>query len=180
MLVNTFQPPKDTNTQAGSFDLALNFGKVPSRGIVLPGQEKPRKSQQSAFMEKLITPPPFFPAVEIPSHLRKRTTGIGKRERLLIWWLTYRLAVERSVDTAAIADAARETRLTAQQINRCSQGGTSHSLGAYVTQAGSSSGASPATRLSTGRHNARVAAGAQRGSDWRQTAQEAAKLGEDV
>ncbi len=69
------------------------------------------------FLERLCTPPPFFPAVEIPSHLRKRTTGADKRERLLLWWLTYRLAVERKVDAAAVEDAAQETGLTPLQID---------------------------------------------------------------
>jgi hypothetical protein len=77
--------------------------------------------QGSPFLERLCTPPPFFPAVEIPDHLRKRTKAIGKRERLLIWWLTYRLAVDRRVDTATIEDAAREIRLTAQQIDTVRQ-----------------------------------------------------------
>jgi hypothetical protein len=40
---------------------------------------------------------------------------------LLIWWLTYRLAVERGVDAAGIEHAARETRLTAQQIDAVRQ-----------------------------------------------------------
>jgi hypothetical protein len=79
--------------------------------------ERPHSEQKIPFLERLCTPPPFFPAVEIPSHLRKRTKGIGKRERLLIWWLTYRLSPERRVDAAAIGDAAQETRLTAQQID---------------------------------------------------------------
>jgi hypothetical protein len=79
--------------------------------------ERPHSPKRIPFLERLCTPPPFFPAVEIPSHLRKRTKGIGKRERLLIWWLTYRLAVECGVDAAAIEEAARETRLTAQQID---------------------------------------------------------------
>jgi hypothetical protein len=83
--------------------------------------ERPHSERKIPFLERLCTPPPFFPAVEIPSHLRKRTKGIGKRERLLIWWLTYRLAVERGVDTAAIEDAARETRLAAQQIDAVRQ-----------------------------------------------------------
>jgi hypothetical protein len=83
--------------------------------------ERPHSPKRIPFLERLCTPPPFFPAVEIPSHLRKRTKGIGKRERLLIWWFTYRLAVERGVDTAAIEDAARETRLTAQQIDAVRQ-----------------------------------------------------------
>lgn len=83
--------------------------------------ERPHSEQKIPFLERLCTPPPFFPAVEIPSHLRKRTKGIGKRERLLIWWLTYRLAVERGVDAAAIKDATQETRLTAQQIDAVRQ-----------------------------------------------------------
>jgi hypothetical protein len=40
---------------------------------------------------------------------------------LLIWWLTYRLAVERGVDLAAIEDAAQETRLPAQRIDAIRQ-----------------------------------------------------------
>jgi hypothetical protein len=88
--------------------------------------ERLSPEKRMPFLELLCTPPPFFPAIEIPSHLRKRTTGIGKRERLLIWWLTYRLAVERSVDAAAIEDAARETRLTVQQIGAVSQDNPIH------------------------------------------------------
>lgn len=83
--------------------------------------ELPHSQRSMPFLERLCTTPPFFPAVEIPSHLLKRTTGIGKRERLLIWWLTYRLALERSVDAAAIKDAARETRLTVQEIDAVRQ-----------------------------------------------------------
>jgi len=73
------------------------------------------------FLEKLCTPPPFFSAIEIPEHLRRRTKGIGKRKRLLIWWLTYRLPVERRVDAAAIEEAALENRLTIQQIDAVRQ-----------------------------------------------------------
>lgn len=34
-----------------------------------------------------------------------------------MWWLTYRLPVARRVDGAALEDAARETRLTASQVD---------------------------------------------------------------
>jgi hypothetical protein len=87
---------------------------------LLPSNQS-NSQRRLPFLERLCTPPPFFPAVEIPEHLRRRTTGIGKRERLLIWRLTYRLPVERSVDAAAIEEAALETRLTAQQIDAVRQ-----------------------------------------------------------
>jgi len=64
--------------------------------------------------------------VEIPEHLRQRAKGLGKRERLLIWWLTYRLPAARRVDGAAIEQCARETRLTASQVEMVRQDNPIH------------------------------------------------------
>jgi hypothetical protein len=68
------------------------------------------------LIERLKTPPPFFPAIEIPTHLRKPSKGLSKRLRLLLWWLTYRLGVEKPVDDLAIKEAAEKTRLSPQDI----------------------------------------------------------------
>ena len=68
------------------------------------------------LIERLKTPPPFFPAIEIPTHLRKPSKGLSKRMRLLLWWLTYRLGVEKRVDDLAIKEAAEKTRLSPQDI----------------------------------------------------------------
>ncbi|MEY5014801.1 MAG: hypothetical protein RIS92_1159 [Verrucomicrobiota bacterium] len=68
------------------------------------------------LIERISAPPPLFPAVEIPAHLRKRSKRIDKRIRLLLWWLTYRLAVERNVDKRAVKEAAEKTRLTPQEV----------------------------------------------------------------
>ena len=68
------------------------------------------------LIERLKTPPPFFPAIKIPAHLRKPSKGLSKRMRLLLWWLTYRLGVEKPVDDLAIKEAAEKTRLSPQDI----------------------------------------------------------------
>ncbi len=65
---------------------------------------------QSAFLHRLLTPPLFFPALEIPAHLMQRVKDCGRRERLVLWWLTYKLPVEREVNDAALADAAAVAR----------------------------------------------------------------------
>jgi hypothetical protein len=62
---------------------------------------------QNAFLQRLLTPPLFFPAVEIPAHLMQRVKDCSRRERLVLWWLTYKLPVERALDDAAIAEAAK-------------------------------------------------------------------------
>jgi hypothetical protein len=68
------------------------------------------------LIERLKTPPLFFPAIEIPAHLRKPSKCLSKRMRLLLWWLTCRLGVERPVDDLAIKEAAEKTRLSPQDI----------------------------------------------------------------
>ncbi len=70
----------------------------------------PREDPQIAFTERLSTAPPFFPAVEILAHLRKRSTGMSKRARLVSWRPTYRLAVERRFDDAALTEVATITK----------------------------------------------------------------------
>ncbi len=40
----------------------------------------------------------------------------GRRERLVLWWLTYKLPVEREVDEVAIADAAKVARWDVMEI----------------------------------------------------------------
>ena len=71
---------------------------------------------QNAFLQRLLTPPLFFPAVEIPGHLMQRVKDCGRRERLVLWWLTYKLPVERTVDHAALADAATVARWDVAKI----------------------------------------------------------------
>ena len=71
---------------------------------------------QNAFLQRLLTPPPFFPPVEIPVHLTQRVKDCSRRERLVLWWLTYKLPVEREVDDAALADAATVARLDVAKI----------------------------------------------------------------
>ena len=71
---------------------------------------------QNAFLQRLLTPPSFFPAVEIPAHLVQRVKDCGRRERLVLWWLTYKLPFERKVDDAAIADAAKVARWDVAKI----------------------------------------------------------------
>jgi hypothetical protein len=71
---------------------------------------------QNAFLQRLLTPPPFFPLVEIPAHLMQRAKDCGRRERLVLWWLTYKLPVERTVDDVALADAARVARWDVAKI----------------------------------------------------------------
>jgi hypothetical protein len=71
---------------------------------------------QNAFLQRLLTPPPFFPPVEIPAHLMQRVKDCGRRERLVLWWLTYKLPVEREVDDVAIADAAKVARWDVAKI----------------------------------------------------------------
>jgi hypothetical protein len=57
-----------------------------------------------------MTPPPFYIPVEVPAHLMQRVKDCGRRERLVLWWLTYKLPVERTVDDAALAEAATVAR----------------------------------------------------------------------
>ena len=71
---------------------------------------------QNAFLQRLLTPPPYFPPVEIPAHLMRRVKDCGRRERLVLWWLTYKLPVEREVDNAALADAAAVARWDVTKI----------------------------------------------------------------
>ena len=71
---------------------------------------------QNAFLQSLLTPPPFFPPVAIPAHLMQRVKDCGRRERLVLWWLTYKLPVERPVDDAAIAEAAAVARWDVMEI----------------------------------------------------------------
>ena len=71
---------------------------------------------QNAFLQRLLTPPPFYPPVEIPAHLTQRVKDCGRRERLILWWLTYKLPVESKVDGAAIAEAATEARWDVAKI----------------------------------------------------------------
>jgi hypothetical protein len=73
---------------------------------------------QNAFLQRLLTPPPFYPPTEIPAHLMQRAKDCGRRERLVLWWLTYKLPVERTVDDAALADAARVARWDVMEIAR--------------------------------------------------------------
>jgi hypothetical protein len=75
-----------------------------------------RLDAQNAFLQRLLTPPPFFPPVEIPRHLMQRVKDCGRRERLVLWWLTYKLPVERTVDHAALADAATVARWDVAKI----------------------------------------------------------------
>jgi hypothetical protein len=46
----------------------------------------------------------------------QRVKDCGRRERLVLWWLTYRLHVEREVDKVAIADAAKVARWDVMEI----------------------------------------------------------------
>jgi hypothetical protein len=73
---------------------------------------------QNAFLQRLLTPPPFFPPVAIPVHLTQRVKDCGRRERLILWWLTYKLPVECPVDDVAIADAAKVARWDVMEIAR--------------------------------------------------------------
>ena len=68
--------------------------------------KNPPLGAQNAFLQRLLTPP-FYPPVEIPVHLMQRVKDCGRRERLVLWWLTDKLPVERPVDDVAIADAAK-------------------------------------------------------------------------
>jgi hypothetical protein len=78
--------------------------------------ENRRVDAQNAFLQRLLTPPPFFPPVEIPVQLTQRVKDCGRRERLILWWLTYKLPVEREVDDVAIADAAKVARWDVMEI----------------------------------------------------------------
>jgi hypothetical protein len=71
---------------------------------------------QNAFLQRLLTPPPFFPPIAIPAHLMQRVKDCGRRERLVLWWLTYKLPVERALDDAALAEAAKVTRWDVTKI----------------------------------------------------------------
>jgi hypothetical protein len=71
---------------------------------------------QNAFLQRLLKPPPYFPPVEIPAHLTQRVKDCGRHERLVLWWLTYKLPVEREVDDAAIAEAAAVSRWDGTKI----------------------------------------------------------------
>ena len=71
---------------------------------------------QNAFLQRLLTPPPFFPPVAIAEHLMRPAKGCGRRERLVLWWLTYKLPVEREVDEVAIGDAAKVARWDVMEI----------------------------------------------------------------
>ncbi len=71
---------------------------------------------QNAFLQRLLTPPPFFAPVAIPAHLMRRVKDCGRRERLVLWWLTYKLPVERELDDAALADAAKVARWDVAKI----------------------------------------------------------------
>ena len=42
--------------------------------------------------------------------MMRRVKDCSRRERLVLWWLTYKLPVEREVDDAALADAAAVAR----------------------------------------------------------------------
>jgi hypothetical protein len=100
--------------------------RAPSSWIALDspdGQDLsfPTSKKQNAFITKLSTPPPYFPPVEVPSHLLKRSKGLGKRERLLLWWLTYRLSVEREIDDTSLGGATSATGLSASQIREIEQ-----------------------------------------------------------
>ena len=46
----------------------------------------------------------------------RRVKDCGRRERLVLWWLVYRLPVERKVDDAALADAATVARWDVAKI----------------------------------------------------------------
>ncbi len=84
-----------------------------------PKPKRPKKrplDAQSAFPQRLLTPPPFYPPVEIPAHLMQRVKDCGRPERLVLWWLTDKLPVEREVDDATIADAARVARCDVAKI----------------------------------------------------------------
>jgi hypothetical protein len=82
-----------------------------------PKQAKDRRvGAQNAFLHRLLTPPPFFPPVEIPAHLMQRVKDCGRRERLVLWWLTYKLPAERPVNDAALADAAAVARWDVTKI----------------------------------------------------------------
>lgn len=78
--------------------------------------ENRRTDAQDAFLQRLLAPPPFHPPVEIPAHLMQRVKDCGRRERLVLWWLTYKLPVERPVDDVAIADAAKVARWDVAKI----------------------------------------------------------------
>jgi hypothetical protein len=71
---------------------------------------------QNAFLQRLLTPPPFYPPVEIPAHLMQRVKDCGRRERLVLWWLTYKLPVDSKVDDTALAEAAKVARWDAVKI----------------------------------------------------------------
>ena len=71
---------------------------------------------QNAFLQRLLTPQPFYPPVAIPAHLMRPAKGCSRRERLVLWWLAYKLPVEREVDDVAIADAAKVARWDVMEI----------------------------------------------------------------
>jgi hypothetical protein len=104
---------------------------APSSWIALDspdGQDPsfPTSKKQSAFFAKLCTPPPYFPPVEVPARLLKRSTALGKRERLLLWWLTYRLLVECEIDDTSLLGATAATGLSALQIKDVEQSNPIH------------------------------------------------------
>ena len=91
----------------------------PSAVTPRPKSKRPKNrpiDAQNAFLQRLLTPPPFYPPVEIPAHLMQRVKDCGRRERLVLWWLTYKLPVERTVDDVALADAARVARWDVAKI----------------------------------------------------------------
>ena len=94
----------------------------PSAPYAVTPHRKPKQARnrpidaQNVFLQRLLTPPPFFPPVVIPAHLMRRVKDCGHRERLVLWWLTYKLPVEREVDDAAVADAATVARWDAVKI----------------------------------------------------------------
>jgi hypothetical protein len=98
--------------------LAIRPSK-PSAVTPRPKAKRPKNrpiDAQKAFLQRLLTPPPFFPPVEIPVHLTQRVKDCSRRERLVLWWLTYKLPVEREVDDVAIADAAKVARWDVAKI----------------------------------------------------------------
>jgi hypothetical protein len=48
----------------------------------------------------------------------QRAKDCGRRERLVLWWLTYKLPVEREVDDVAMADAAAVARWDVAKIGK--------------------------------------------------------------
>ena len=46
----------------------------------------------------------------------RRVKDCSRRERLVLWWLTYKLPIAREVDDVAIADAAKVARWDVAQI----------------------------------------------------------------